>query len=134
MNKIEKRLRKIVNHDGISFAYYNHKDATAPITVSSTEEATHRQNLTLALRSEKLGEVAEGVGITDGIRVLVGDEALAVFRQDGHCVVIVFLKGHAIVKSVQRMGRRLLKKAVEAPRSPPADSPVAANDPRPDFL
>ena len=129
--KIQNRLREIVNHDGISFAYYHHKDAAAPMTASSTEdEETRRQNIVIALQSEKLGEVAEGVDHPEGLRVLIGDQGIAVFRKDAHCVILVYLKGHSIVKSIQRLGRRLIQQAIkEALTAAPA-----ANTPAPDAL
>ena len=138
---IDSIIKRAAAHGGIYLVRYYDSDfqqsmeRATPLTSDLREVELARA---LADRGVDVENVAGPLSNDTPIRILAGNVCTFVFRSDHHYVVISYAKGHAIVKSLKRIGRRALKailkidaaaRAAEMRRTMPVDSPAQPRRP-----
>ena len=114
---IDMSLKQAVSHGGIYLVrYYNGRtqqsiERATPLTGNLHQVECSRL---LAVHGVDIEDAAADLSVGEPIRVMVNDVCASVFRNDHHYLVISYAKGHVIVKSLKRIGRRTLKAIVKA--------------------
>ncbi|MEE9383793.1 MAG: hypothetical protein V3V08_10300 [Nannocystaceae bacterium] len=111
---VMSRIERLLHHDGIVAVL----DMTAEQMAGEPSWAGDDRWRPIVLEAVRLRHIAN----EPSIRVLVGDHVVFVSGDEKHVVSVVFIKGHAIVKSLVRLTRQLLR-----PVGPPP--PVAYPEP-----